>query len=400
MMNLRIALEHDHEFRGDELPAPMVVPEFDFPEVPLVTAMESARPYSRRHRNIATEGIALESFDPAWIIVGMALAAAALTKMLFWFLGDGNGSKGGGGGGFGRSEATIPQLRVKLERVDMGADIRKATKGTRFTVEGEPPEEKWPREVNRFDQEFLEGRGLGKTVIDQMEHTDWYLQSCEKLLSGAVRAREAWADQMESKALTEGQKRGLDATNDEFEMLIDGMARKWGAKSDTFNDKVNDLAYQVHTYRTYRITAEDAERLKSTFAKNSTQFLDKYEQSLPKYKADLEKIEASLKALQEDKTWDERRDAASAKEGKGLDSLPSTDTWGGIRRLEANFKAVMNTVRATLRVCHLSVDAVDRINHLATIRLNDDKEFIRYISKAPKDERGENVNELIAKYKD
>lgn len=411
MINLRIALEHDHEFRGEEgerleydhdefkTAELEMEKDFNFDVMPLVKAMESERPFSRRHRS---EGIALESFDPAWIVVGMAIAAAALVKLLFWFLGDGNGSKGGGGG-FGRSEATIPQLRVKLERVNMGEDIRKASKHMHMPKEN-IPEEKWATELNRYDTEFFEGGPLGKVVSSQMENTDWYLSSCNKLLDWVLRAREAWGDQMEHKPLTEGQQRGLDSTNEEFELLVAGMAKKWGASSsESFNEKVFELTHDIDKNRGYRLLKQDAEKFKSVFARKSGEYLDKYEQSLPKYKADMVSIEAKLKSItgggESSNDWNARRMAALKIGEPGL-KLPVPETWAGIERLEKNFKNVINTVRATLRVCHLSVSTVDRINHLATVRLNDDRAFIRYLATVPKEDRDDEVNDLISKYKD
>lgn len=130
MMNLRIALEHDHEFRGDEVEeieypfdeietAELAVMEgFNFCVSPVTAAMESVRPYSRRARSVATEGIALEEQGAGfWALVAVAIAAALalIWKMIGWFTGESYGSGGGGGGGGGGpSGGAIAKVEKKL----------------------------------------------------------------------------------------------------------------------------------------------------------------------------------------------------------------------------------------------------------------------------------------------
>lgn len=125
MISLRMALENDHEFRGDDTPLVIFedvateVPfdQFDFELGPVTSALESYRPVSRRRRQIATEGIALEERGKGfWALLALAVTAALgiIAKMLGWL--DGGGSSGGGGGGGGGSP--VARVEAKVEKVE------------------------------------------------------------------------------------------------------------------------------------------------------------------------------------------------------------------------------------------------------------------------------------------
>lgn len=126
MINLKIALESDHEFRGDE--EPIEYPQdliksaelemegtFNFEINPLVAAMEGQRPFSRRHRAMA---VAMEDLDDhafwSLLLVAIGIALVAVGKMLNWFSG---GSKGGSGGGGGGGDGPIIRFETKLIRI-------------------------------------------------------------------------------------------------------------------------------------------------------------------------------------------------------------------------------------------------------------------------------------------
>jgi hypothetical protein len=133
MINLQLALEHDHEYRGEgivkevdleypfeEIETAALAAEdgFEFQVSRVVTAMESHRPFSRRHRAVETAAasVALEEVsDGFWALLALAVAAAIalIGKMLGWF--DGGGSGGGGGGGGGGSP--IEKVEKKVEAV-------------------------------------------------------------------------------------------------------------------------------------------------------------------------------------------------------------------------------------------------------------------------------------------
>lgn len=129
MINLKIALENavvddtdtELEYPFDEIETAALAAEdgFEFQVSRVVSAMESARPFSRRHRHVATEGISLEEHGAGfWALLAVAVAAAVglIGKMLGWFEGGGS-SGGGGGGGGGGSSTPIAKVEKKVEHV-------------------------------------------------------------------------------------------------------------------------------------------------------------------------------------------------------------------------------------------------------------------------------------------
>lgn len=142
MMNLRIALENaviddtdvELNYPFDEIAtAEEAVGEgFDFQLSPVVAALESARPFSRRNRGVATEGIALEEHSKGfWALVAVAVAAALalIWKMIGWFTGGSSGGSGGGGGGGGggsssssKDAGAIKKVEVKLKETKPKAE--------------------------------------------------------------------------------------------------------------------------------------------------------------------------------------------------------------------------------------------------------------------------------------
>lgn len=126
---MRAAMENDHEFRGDFHGGTVIEPfediagedpmdkfEFELPDVAEVVALESYRPYSRRHR---TEGITRMALEEAsagfWALLAVAVAAAIamIIKMVSWFTGGGGG--GGGGGAIAKVEEKAKRAVTKAE---------------------------------------------------------------------------------------------------------------------------------------------------------------------------------------------------------------------------------------------------------------------------------------------
>lgn len=133
---MRAAMENDHEFRGDFHGGTVIEPfediagedpmdkfEFELPDVAEVVALESYRPYSRRHR---TEGITRMALEEAsagfWALLAVAVAAAIamIIKMVSWFTG---GSSAGGAGGGGGGGGAIAKVEEKAKRAVTKAEV-------------------------------------------------------------------------------------------------------------------------------------------------------------------------------------------------------------------------------------------------------------------------------------
>jgi len=237
MINLKIALENavvddtdtELEYPFDEIETAALAAEdgFEFQISRVVTAMESARPFSRRHRSMETAAanVAMEEVsDGFWALLAVAVAAAValIGKMLGWF--EGGGSSGGGGGGGGSTPIAKVEKKIEVAK----AAVEKSGETVVETINNpsveirdveDSPEVKEVVETQiKGMTEFqfqccMEKSDFSKLMDNAMKHLELVETNAPKVTEAVKTLVEGW------EAIDAGEQEGKFVSAEGFEAL-------------------------------------------------------------------------------------------------------------------------------------------------------------------------------------